>query len=204
MALGYSLANQGKFADADAEFSAALQLNPDNLTIREALTLVAKKAEACKVLARLYEALKIQPTPEIHAQIAVIQTLQGEFQEAVGHYTEALRLRPDLPDVLNNLAWLLATCPDARTRDGTQAVKFAERACELTHYQKNIYVGTLAAAYAEAGRFDDAIAMAEKACALASESGDPDLLKKNQELLELYRAHRPYHEAAEKLVPAAP
>ena len=56
-------------------------------------------------------------------------------------------------------------------------------------------VGTLAAAYAEAGRFDDAISTAEKACALASESGDPDLLKKNQELLALYRAHKPYHEA---------
>jgi Flp pilus assembly protein TadD len=204
MALGYSLANQGKFADADAEFSAALQLNPDNMTIREALTLVAKKAEAYKVLTPLYEALKIQPTPEIHAQIAVIQTMLGEFQEAVGHYTEALRLRPDAPDMLNNLAWLLASCPEARFRDGAQAVKFGERACGLTHYQKNIYVGTLAAAYAEAGRFDDAIATAQKACALASESGDPDLLKKNRDLLALYLKHQPYHEATEKLVPAAP
>ena len=194
MSLGYSLANQGKFAGSEAEFSAALQLNPDNMTIREALTLVANKAETYKVLTPLYEALKIQPTPEIHVQIAVIQTMQGEFQEAVGHYTEALRLRPDSPEVLNNLAWLLATCPEAHIRDGTQAVKFAERACGLTHYQKNIYFGTLAAAYAEAGRFDDAILAAEKACALASESGEQDLLKKNQELLVLYRAHQPYHE----------
>jgi tetratricopeptide (TPR) repeat protein len=204
MALGYSLANQGKFADSEAEFSAALQLNPDNMMIRDVLTLVAKKAEAYQALASLYEALKIQPTPEIHAQIAVIQARQGEFQEAIGHYTEALRLRPDLPDVLNNLAWMLATCPEARIRDGVQAVKYAERACELTHYQKNIYLGTLAAAYAEAGRFDDAIAMAQKACALASESGDPDLLKKNRELLALYLKRQPYHEATEKLVPAAP
>jgi hypothetical protein len=55
-------------------------------------------------------------------------------------------------------------------------------------------VGTLAAAYAEAGRFDDAIATAEKACALASQPGQQDLLKKNRELLELYRKHQPYHE----------
>jgi hypothetical protein len=54
-------------------------------------------------------------------------------------------------------------------------------------------IGTLAAAYAEAGRFDDAITTAEKACILASESGKQDLLKKNQELLELYRARQPYH-----------
>jgi hypothetical protein len=56
-------------------------------------------------------------------------------------------------------------------------------------------VGTLAAAYAEAGRFDEAIATGEKACALASRSGEQELLGRNQELLVLYRAHRPYHGA---------
>jgi len=55
-------------------------------------------------------------------------------------------------------------------------------------------VGTLAAAYAEAGRFDDAIATAQKACDLAEKSGEKDLLLKNQELLKLYRANRPFHE----------
>ena len=122
---------------------------------------------------------------------------------------------------LNNFAWVLAAGTDAKIRDGKQAVQLAERACELTHYQKTMYLGTLAAAYAEAGRFDDAILTAEKACTLASELGEPNLLKRNRELLELYRAHRPYHEAAnpaqpqssasnpstgdaEKLVPAAP
>ena len=69
-----------------------------------------------------------------------------------------------------------------------------ERACELTDYKQTIFVGTLAAAYAEAGRFDEAIATTEKACALAA-AGEQGLLKKNQELLELYRKHEPYHEA---------
>jgi hypothetical protein len=55
-------------------------------------------------------------------------------------------------------------------------------------------MGTLAAAYAEAGRFDEAMATAQKACALAEKSGDQELLKRNQELLELYRARQPYHE----------
>jgi hypothetical protein len=65
-------------------------------------------------------------------------------------------------------------------------------------------VGTLAAAYAEAGRYDDAIVTAQKACALAEKSGEQDLLEKNQKLLELYRAHQPYHEAAGKFVSAVP
>jgi hypothetical protein len=95
------------------------------------------------------------------------------------------------------------------------------RGCELTHYQTTIYVGTLAAAYAEAGRFDEAISTAEKACTLASAAGEPGLLQKNQELLLLYQKHQPYHAVAspdqaeppaarpapgdaEKLVPGAP
>jgi hypothetical protein len=107
-------------------------------------------------------------------------------------------------DVLNYLAWLLATSPDAQIRDGVQAVQYAGRACELTHYGVPLFVDTLAAAYAEAGRFDDAISMAEKACALATATSDQGLLKRNQDLLALYRTHQPYHEAAEKVVPAAP
>jgi tetratricopeptide (TPR) repeat protein len=193
--LGDTLVAREKFAEAGTEYATALQLRPDDVVIREAMALLVKKAETAKALASLYETLKSQPTAEAHARIAARRTTQGEFQDAIEHYNEALRLRPDSPDVLNNLAWLLATCTDAHIRDGTQAVKLAERACELTHYHLTPMVGTLAAAYAEAGRFDDAISTAQKACTLATESGDQDLLKRNQELLVLYRAHRPYREA---------
>jgi Tfp pilus assembly protein PilF len=120
------------------------------------------------------------------------------------HYQKALQIKPDSPDILNNLAWLLATCPDAHIRDGVQAVKYAGRACELTHYGMAPLVDTLAAAYAEAGRYDEAMAAAQKACALATAAGEPELLEKNQKLLALYRTHQPYHETAGKFVPAAP
>ena len=202
--LGDALVREGRYADAEAEYSNALQLRPGDVVITEAMALLVKKAEAAKALTSLYETLKIQPTAEAHARIAALRTTQGEFQDALEHYLAALRLKPDSPDMLNNLAWLLATCPDARIRDGAQAVKHAGRACELTHYHMTPMVGTLAAAYAEAGRFDDAISTAQKACTLATESGDQDLLKRNQELLVLYRAHQPYHEAAEEFVPAGP
>jgi hypothetical protein len=66
------------------------------------------------------------------------------------------------------------------------------------------FVGTLAAAYAEAGRFDDAILTAQKACALAEKSGETNLLQRNQELLVFYRQHQPYHEAVGTVVPTAP
>jgi propanediol dehydratase small subunit len=89
-------------------------------------------------------------------------------------------------------------------RNETEATRLAEASCQLTHYYDSTFVSTLAAIYSEAGRFPEAIATAEKACALAEQSGESNLLPKNRELLELYRAHRPYHETTEKLVPAAP
>jgi tetratricopeptide (TPR) repeat protein len=193
--LGDVLVREGKYAEAEAEYSNALMIKPDDAVINRALAIASLKAESEKKLTNLYNALKILPTPETHTQIAVILAIKGEFQDAIEHYNEALRLRPDSPDVLNNLAWLLATCTDAHIRDGAQAVKHAGRACELTHYNMTPFVGTLAAAYAEAGRFDDAIATAQKACTLASKSGEQDLLRRNQELLVLYRTHQPYHEA---------
>jgi protein O-mannosyl-transferase len=125
--------------------------------------------------------------------VALLQT--GQVDEAISHYQRALQIKPDYTEALNNLAWLRAAFPDEHIRNGAQAVQYAERACELTHYRETMVVGTLAAAYAEAGRFDEAVATAQKACALATESGQPELLRKNQELLELYRKHQPYHEA---------
>jgi Flp pilus assembly protein TadD len=130
-----------------------------------------------------------------HLGLATVLPHLGRNAEAATHLKAARQTCPDAPDAMNNLAWTLATSDDAELRDGAQAVKYAERACELTHYRETIMVGTLAAAYAEAGRFEEAVATAQKACALASESSQQELLKRNQELLELYRQHQPYHEA---------
>ena len=120
----------------------------------------------------------------------------GESARAVEHYREGLRRRPDHPEALNNLAWILATDPDANIRKGGEAVQFAKRACELTRYQRPLLLGTLAAAYAEAGHFDAAVATAREAIARARALGQSGLAEKNQQLLERYQAHQPYHEPA--------
>ena len=73
----------------------------------------------------------------------------GRTREAVAQYREALRLNPNLAGALNNLAWVLAASPDDELRNGAEAVRLAERACELTHYGEPLFLGTLAAAYAE-------------------------------------------------------
>jgi tetratricopeptide (TPR) repeat protein len=206
--LGSTLFLLKKFEDAGVEFAEVLRLNPRNAEAHRWLGNVLdaqdKPGDASRALACFEESLKLQPTAEAHMQMAGILTRQAKYPEAVGHYLAALRLKPDLPDVLNNLAWLQATCPNLRIRNGAEAVTHAEHACELTHYKKSIYLGTLAAAYAEAGRFDEAILTAQKACTLASAAGEPGLVQKNQELLVLYRAHQPYHETAAPSVPNTP
>jgi tetratricopeptide (TPR) repeat protein len=155
--------------------------------------------------ASLYPILRFEQVPvgnanPAEAQVAIACDLgqRGDVTGAIAHYRRALELNPDFPEALNNLAWLLAASPDAQFRNGAEAVKLAERACELTQYQRAILLGTLAAAYAEAGRFDDAVATAEKAGAVASTSGDEVLTAKNRELLALYRSGKAYHESSNR------
>jgi cytochrome c-type biogenesis protein CcmH/NrfG len=190
MCLGDALSDQGKTAEAEAEYATAIQLMPGNDVLLQAI-------EASKTLARLRETLKTEPTPEIHVEMAEILNAKEKFQDAAEHYLAALKLKPEAPEILNNLAWLLATCTDKKVRDGSRAIEYARHACELTQFEQTVCLGTLAAAYAEAGKFDDAIATAQRACDQAAKNGETNLLQKNRELLALYRAHRPYHGATE-------
>jgi len=79
-------------------------------------------------------------------------------------------------------------------RNGPEAVHLAERACVLTHREQPVLLGTLAAAYAEAGRFTEAIATAQQACDLAKASGQPEVAQRNEQLLELYRSGKAWHQ----------
>jgi len=135
-----------------------------------------------------------RPEPFLHLGVALGQL--GRTREAVVQYQTALRLNPNLAGALNNLAWALATSPDAVLRNGTEAVRLAEHACELTHDSEPLFVGTLAAAYAEAGRFPEAVATAEKAEQLATAAGQSAVAAKNRQLLGLYQAGKPYHESS--------
>jgi tetratricopeptide (TPR) repeat protein len=204
--LGNALLQKGSVDEAITQYQEARQIKPDFAEVHYSLgNALLQKGSVDEATAQYQEALQIKPDFAAACYNLGNALLQkGQMDKAIAQYQKALQIKPDSVDVLNNLAWLLATCPDAHLRDGVQAVKHAERACELTHYGVTPLVGTLAAAYAEAGRYDDAIAAAQKACALAAAAGEQDLLERNQKLLALYRAHQPYHEAAGKVVPAAP
>ncbi len=112
-------------------------------------------------------------------------------------YEKVLDLNPDFHNALNNLAWIRATHPDQVFRDGTKAVKLAERSCELTGHQVASELDALAAAYAEAGRFDEAIKTASKAIDMATAAGDKKLAREIRGRVELYLQGVPYRERKE-------
>ena len=147
--------------------------------------------------ASLFQILRQRPAQidsafeEAQFEISRNHGQHGDWDGAIDTFRHALQSHPDSSDLQNNLAFLLATCPDTRARNGAQAVMHDERACDLTDYKQATMVSTLAIAYAEAGRIEDANLTIEKACLLASNSGDQELLKRDQELLESYRNRQP-------------
>jgi hypothetical protein len=179
-------------------FEHALQVTSNNACAHYSLGYeLADEGKTQEAMGEWEIALKIEPgLADIHGKIASTLCRQGDFAGAIARYRRALEIDPDLVEALNNLAWLLATRPEASLRDGPEAVRLAEKACTLTRFRRTIMVGTFAAAYAEAGRFTEAVATAQRACALAVEEGDRTLLARNRQLLELYRASQPYHEPA--------
>jgi protein O-mannosyl-transferase len=195
--LGKVLVAQGKTDEAIAELSRALKLRPEDADTRTILgvTLLGKN-RTDEAVTQFREAARLQTTNALaNYNLAIIYQERKQTREAVERFRLALKAQPDWPESLNNLAWLLAANPDAKVRNGAEAVTLAERACKLTDYKEPLLVGTLAAAYAEAGRFPEAVSSAEKAHALALAAGQKEIAQRNRELLELYRAGRAYHES---------
>jgi tetratricopeptide (TPR) repeat protein len=195
--LGNVLAKQGKLDEAIEQYRIAAKIRPDDADTRAVLgVMLMQKNQLDDASEEFLKANRIQPTNAVaNYQLALIYQSRKEIQKAIEYYHKTIQAQPDMVEALNNLAWLLAANHDAGVRNGSEAVNLAERACKLSDYKAPVLIGTLAAAYAEAGRFGDAVTTAEKARDLALAAGQKETADKNNELLEIYRAGRAYHEA---------
>ena len=185
-------AARNHFSQAILDLRIALQNDPKNLDygLLMAAYLVADKRprKAIELLTAIVEDHpKEQEAWRVrgNAQLSI-----GQHLEAVADLEIALQLDPDDDDVLNNLAWLLATSPDASIRAGKRAVKLATRACELTNHQEAHALSTLAAAYAEVEDFAAAIRWAKQSL----EKSTPALRGELQKQLETIQKHQPVRE----------
>jgi tetratricopeptide (TPR) repeat protein len=194
--LGHALVLQGHFAEGESHFRTALSLNPGNDEAHGYYaSVLAAQGRTAEAVNHFHEALNLRPKQtDTRMEYAHLLFSSGQVAESLGQYKTVLSQKPDSPEALNNAAWILATSGDDTLRDGRQAVEFAQHACRLTNFQEPRSLGTLAAAYAETGRFPEAISYAEMAVKQASALGDQRFAGLNQQLLKLYQAGRPYHE----------
>jgi tetratricopeptide (TPR) repeat protein len=150
------------------------------------------RGELDPALADLDEAIRRDPwLATAHVHRATVRVKKGEPDKALADLDAAIRIDPRNGSAYDRLAWLRATCPDPRYRDGQRAVEAARRACELLHGREPRELETLAAAYAQAGDFNAAVQWQTRAIAMLSDPGAKSL---GESRLKLYQARKPYHE----------
>jgi tetratricopeptide (TPR) repeat protein len=138
------------------------------------------------------QAIKINPRlAEAHADLGLACFERGQVKEAIDFWQQSLKIKPDQPNVQNNLAWVLATTPDPSLRDGAAAITLAEQADHLNHSGNPFVLHTLAAAYAEGGRYAEATATARRALQLAQAQTNDDLTAKLPKEIKLYETGQP-------------
>lgn len=220
--LALLLLKKGILEEARIHFAKALELNPGNKAAlralgvvqaeqqcRKTLTLHPKDAEAHFLLGKLLtqrggmeeavrhldEAMRLKPSLFTRVRgLAGTWTQLGRFDRVAAIYHTLLKHRPNDVASLVNMAFILAACPDPKVRNGNEAVVFASRAAELTRAEDPAVLNVLAAAYAEASRFPEAIRTAQKAIQLARNSGNMELAKSIQARLELYKQSKPFRQ----------
>jgi protein O-mannosyl-transferase len=195
--LGISLMLVGKPAEAEAQFLAVLKFKPyEPEAHRQLAAILASQGNDAKALYHLKLALLFKPDIQTRLQLASLLHKTGDSRGAVEQLRRVLQLDPKQIEALNNLAWILATSSDDTLRSGTEAVQCAEEACRLTAHKNAGLLSTLAAAYAEAGRFSDAVDTACRAIQMQEASGQIQPAGINKQLLNLYHNDHAYHESA--------
>jgi tetratricopeptide (TPR) repeat protein len=186
------LAEAGKFDEAVAALEKLIEADPKDLSVSLALAMLYQSKKKSEKAIEVFAAI-IQREPEFtpawRGRGDALLNI-GKHAEAIADYERALKLTPHDSGVLNNFAWVLATSPVDALRDGQRAIKLATEACELTDYQMPHILSTLAAAYAEAGDFDNAIKWVTKGLETAGEKEKEPLTKE----LEHYKQKKPFRE----------
>jgi protein O-mannosyl-transferase len=194
--LGLLYFERGAWDAAREHFSVAAGLSPRRTEARHALalTLIEQGVEGDAIDRLAVELQQATNHWEGHHRLGLVLANEGKHREAIVQYREAIKLAPPKPEVLEALAWLLATHPDPAIRNGAEAVALAEQACRLTNFQAPQMLLTLAVAYAEVGRFEEAAATVRKAETQATAANNAELMEKCRKLTERFAARQPVHE----------
>jgi tetratricopeptide (TPR) repeat protein len=193
--LGNALAGRGRVDSAIAHYQKALEIKPDyadaHYNLGNALLGLGQWNEALEQLRKVVELSPGGAVPR--NTLGVVLAAHGRFDEALPQFQKALQIQPNYAEARKNLALLRATCPQASLRNGAEAIAHAQRAKQLLGDVPGV-LDTLAAAYAEAGRFPEALAATRKALELAKRQNDRPLIDALRAHIALYEAGKPYHQ----------
>ncbi|MBI1916491.1 MAG: tetratricopeptide repeat protein [Planctomycetes bacterium] len=195
---GLAYAKRKQYDRALAAYQRALRCDPQSAGAHTALARLlafcrdATVRDTAKALTHATRACELTGYRKAYPlrTLGSISGRAGRYGEAVQAFERAIECRPQDPESHNCLGWLYATCPDAAFRDGAKAVRHATRACDQSGWEEARILDTLAAAYAEAGTFEEAIRWQEKAVERAEDGRTADYNAR----LELYQARQPYRE----------
>ena len=189
-ALGADLVAAGRYQEAEVELRESLALDPhraETLSNLGAAEFALGRIDAS--IAHLEEAVALRPDfIAAHRNLGAAYRARGRDAEAAAHLRRVLDAQPDHPIVLKDLALLLAVTPDSSLRNGDAALSLAQRAVTLTSRRDPASLAAMGAAYAELGRFDEAVATLREAVTLSA--NNPALAAQLSHLQTAYAAHQ--------------
>jgi tetratricopeptide (TPR) repeat protein len=190
--LGYSLLHIGRVDEAITQLQRALEIKPDFAAAYNNLGLsLLQIGRVDEAITQFQRSLEIQQNYSEYYNLGRAFHQKGMAAEAMANYQKAIELQPQFIPAQRNLAWMLATWPEPSVRNGDKAVALAEKANQFSKNKDPLMLRTLAAAYAEAGRFPEAVAMAKQALALAVAQSNTRLIKVLPAEIGLYQTNSP-------------
>jgi cytochrome c-type biogenesis protein CcmH/NrfG len=191
--LGIIFLDKGQLDKAIVNLQAAIDLRPENGPAHDNLAkALLRKGQVAEAMIQYRKFLKIEPeNVEARNTLGTALIQQGRVSEAIAQWQQALAIQPNNGNTASNLAWVFATCPEDSIRSGPRAVELAEKALRLSGGRIAMVFRIAAAAYAEDGRFSDAINAAQRGVDLATSQGNSALVADLQNSIALYEAGKP-------------
>ena len=194
--LGRTLADLGQIDEAIDHYRTALEIKPDYADAHSNLgAVLARRGRTNEAIPHFRKALEIRPLyEEARANFLRVLSSQEQTAKTLDQRRELIRVCPKNTGLLNGTAWILATSPDSSLRNGAEAAGLAQRAVELSDGQEPAFLDTLAAAYAEAGRFTEAVQTAEKAAELATQQKKKVFADAIKARIQLFKTGAPFRQ----------